>query len=132
MTGAELAKQVGLSTQQLSKIERNRNRINAGQLWLFSQCLGQSVDWFFENPGQSAPEVRSVRKVREFFTIVTALEPSQIRLIANATKMLVAGKAEELIHPAYGAQDRPNAKMPEELEISNSGYFLSRQATAAS
>jgi transcriptional regulator with XRE-family HTH domain len=88
MTGGQLCKQVGISAQQLSKIERNLNRIHAGQLWLFAQILGQSVDWFFELPEQGCRDSYSVRKAREFFAILEKLEPAQLQLIANTAKLL--------------------------------------------
>ncbi len=44
----ELAKLIGVTFQQAHKYERGINRVSAGRLFDIAQCLGITVDYFFE------------------------------------------------------------------------------------
>lgn len=47
MTAAELAEEVDISQQQLSRYERGTNKINIGHLIRIALCLGTPISWFF-------------------------------------------------------------------------------------
>jgi transcriptional regulator with XRE-family HTH domain len=45
LSQTELAKRLGISTQQLYKYEAGANRIAAGQLWKLAQALSVDIDF---------------------------------------------------------------------------------------
>ncbi len=51
MTQAKLAEPLGISYQQIQKYELGTNRVSAGRLYVLSEILGVTIDYFFEGPG---------------------------------------------------------------------------------
>ena len=49
MTQAELAKKLGISSQQIQKYETAKNKINASRLALVSKVLDKDVAYFYES-----------------------------------------------------------------------------------
>jgi len=47
MTQKDLADEIGISFQQVQKIETGANRIAASRLWDIAQVLGVSIGYFF-------------------------------------------------------------------------------------
>jgi len=45
----DIGKKVGITFQQTQKYERGKNRIGSSRLWEFSQILGCSTSYFFDN-----------------------------------------------------------------------------------
>ena len=62
MSQERLAKELGVTFQQVQKYERGSNRIGASRLWDLAQVLGVSVDFFYEDIDKSAVE-QSPRKI---------------------------------------------------------------------
>jgi transcriptional regulator with XRE-family HTH domain len=58
MTQDALARQVGLTFQQIQKYERGQNRIGAGRLYQLATALDVPISFFFDDlppePGESA------------------------------------------------------------------------------
>jgi transcriptional regulator with XRE-family HTH domain len=50
----KLAKDIGVSFQQLQKYERGTNRVSASRLYALAQVLDVTVGWFFEETRSSA------------------------------------------------------------------------------
>lgn len=44
----ELAKEIGVSFQQLQRYERGFNRVSAPMLWLLARALDVRIDYFFD------------------------------------------------------------------------------------
>ncbi|OTA17461.1 Repressor of flagellae, MrxJ [Xenorhabdus vietnamensis] len=53
ITATALAKQIGISQQQLSRYERGTNRINLAHLVVIAKILDTPIDWFFEDCKES-------------------------------------------------------------------------------
>ena len=47
----DLGNVVGVSYQQIQKLETGQNRVSAGRLYQFSQTLNKPLNWFFEGFG---------------------------------------------------------------------------------
>lgn len=84
MSQEMLASQVGLTFQQIQKYEKGTNRISASRLYQFSNALGVSIQFFYDDmPSKMrrddsvAPE-REERDVRlsEFLTSKDGIEAS--------------------------------------------------------
>ena len=56
LTQSGVAKQLGLSFQQLQKYETGYNRVSASKLFELSQLLDVAPSYFFEGLGNSAPQ----------------------------------------------------------------------------
>lgn len=52
MTLREVAEPLGVSYQQMQKIETGKNRISASKLYEVSLILDVPIDWFFEGVGE--------------------------------------------------------------------------------
>lgn len=100
MTGEALATRIGLTPQQLSKLERGLNRVHAGQLWLLAEALERSVDWFFDVPDAASPNVQVTRQARKFFKALHALEPKQIQIVADAARVLADAEPQAARRPS--------------------------------
>ena len=56
LSQSELAKQLGITFQQLQKYESGANRISPGRLWKAGKILGVPVSYFFEGfDGKAEP-----------------------------------------------------------------------------
>ena len=60
----KLAKELGVTFQQIQKYERGMNRMGSSRLWDMAQVLGVSVNFFFED---MAAEI-AAQSPRSFFT----------------------------------------------------------------
>ncbi|AOM42109.1 helix-turn-helix domain-containing protein [Xenorhabdus hominickii] len=56
ITATALAKQIGISQQQLSRYERGTNRINLAHLVAITKLLSTPISWFFEDCYESGNE----------------------------------------------------------------------------
>ena len=79
----DLASEIGISFQQLQKIEHGKNRVSAGRLFLISELLDTSVPAFYGDLWQpslhspaalTADEIKILRSLRKVKT--TRLYPS--------------------------------------------------------
>ncbi len=70
----ELAKQLGLSFQQLQKYETGGNRISAGRLWDASKTLGVSISYFFEGLDGKADPASDILNTRAGLELVRDFE----------------------------------------------------------
>ena len=48
LSQAELAREIGITFQQLQKIERGVNRVSAARLLLIAEFFAMPVTWFYE------------------------------------------------------------------------------------
>ena len=51
MSSQALAKQLGVTFQQVQKYEKGKNRIAAAMLWEIAAILGHDIAWFIEDMG---------------------------------------------------------------------------------
>jgi transcriptional regulator with XRE-family HTH domain len=51
MSSQALAKQLGVTFQQVQKYEKGKNRIAAAMLWEIAAILGHDIAWFIEDVG---------------------------------------------------------------------------------
>jgi len=58
----ELAKLIGVTFQQAHKYEKGINRVSAGRLFNIAQCLGTTVDYFFEGLEQEGKSLSTDQK----------------------------------------------------------------------
>lgn len=65
VTATALAKQIGLSQQQLSRYERGTNRINLTHLVKIAGLLNTPIAWFFEDCQPKKKEVGAVNKMTD-------------------------------------------------------------------
>ncbi|MBI6547207.1 helix-turn-helix domain-containing protein [Xenorhabdus lircayensis] len=65
MTATALAKQIGISQQQLSRYERGTNRINLTHLVEIVGLLSTDISWFFEDCFMSKKEDNTVNKLTD-------------------------------------------------------------------
>ncbi|CBJ79715.1 Transcriptional regulator (MrfJ protein) [Xenorhabdus bovienii str. Jollieti] len=65
ITATALAKQIGISQQQLSRYERGTNRININHLVVISKQLGTPISWFFEECFKDEKEDSTVNKLTD-------------------------------------------------------------------
>ncbi|MBC8944205.1 MULTISPECIES: helix-turn-helix domain-containing protein [Xenorhabdus] len=63
ITATALAKQIGISQQQLSRYERGTNRINVTHLVAISKKLETRISWFFEDCFEENNKEDSVNKL---------------------------------------------------------------------
>ncbi|MDC9590500.1 helix-turn-helix transcriptional regulator [Xenorhabdus sp. XENO-10] len=68
ITATALAKQIGISQQQLSRYERGTNRINLTHLVRIARILDTSISWFFLDCMESKKEDSTVNKLTDQFT----------------------------------------------------------------
>lgn len=89
MTGGELGRRLGITPQQISKIERGVSSLNAGQLWRVSEVLSRPIDWFFD--GSAVPESSvGVRKGREFYEAIERLDDDRLHLLIALSRQLIS------------------------------------------
>ncbi|PHM74459.1 helix-turn-helix domain-containing protein [Xenorhabdus kozodoii] len=65
ITATALAKQLGLSQQQLSRYERGTNRINITHLVKIAEILNTPIEWFFQDCKEKKKEENTVNKVTD-------------------------------------------------------------------
>ncbi|MCP9268603.1 helix-turn-helix domain-containing protein [Xenorhabdus sp. XENO-1] len=65
MTATALAKQIGISQQQLSRYETGANRINLVHLVKITILLDTPVSWFFEDCYKDEKEDSTVNKLTD-------------------------------------------------------------------
>ncbi|OTA19801.1 Repressor of flagellae, MrxJ [Xenorhabdus beddingii] len=65
ITATALAKQIGISQQQLSRYERGTNRINIAHLVYITRILATPIDWFFLDCYASGKEDSTVNKLTD-------------------------------------------------------------------
>ncbi|CDL86702.1 helix-turn-helix domain-containing protein [Xenorhabdus cabanillasii] len=63
ITATALAKQIGISQQQLSRYERGTNRINVNHLVAICKILETDVSWFFDECFKEENKEGSVNKL---------------------------------------------------------------------
>ena len=91
MPQKELARQLGISFQQVQKYERGANRISASKLWQLCDVLDVPPGYFFEGldtrrrggrPAQAVeadPDARSARQVLDLNQAFQKIEDSRVR-----------------------------------------------------
>lgn len=92
----ELAKLIGVTFQQAHKYEKGINRVSAGRLFNIAQCLGTTVDFFFEGLEQdsrnlSSDEKRSLEIMGHFSAIK---DHNHQEALANLARAL-SGRGDE-------------------------------------
>ncbi|MDX7989221.1 helix-turn-helix transcriptional regulator [Xenorhabdus sp. 12] len=65
ITATALAKQIGISQQQLSRYERGTNRINLTHLVDIARILNTPIEWFFLDCQESPSEDSTVNKLTD-------------------------------------------------------------------
>ncbi|PHM37065.1 Repressor of flagellae, MrxJ [Xenorhabdus mauleonii] len=65
ITATALAKQIGISQQQLSRYERGTNRINLTHLVDIAKILSTPIEWFFLDCQESPNEDSTVNKLTD-------------------------------------------------------------------
>ncbi|MCG3462933.1 helix-turn-helix domain-containing protein [Xenorhabdus bovienii] len=65
MTATALAKQIGISQQQLSRYETGANRINLVHLVKITTLLDTPISWFFEDCYKDEKEDSTVNKLTD-------------------------------------------------------------------
>jgi transcriptional regulator with XRE-family HTH domain len=75
LSQTELAKQLGITFQQVQKYEKGVNRVGAGRLTKIAQVLGVPVTTFFGAPGETTgrDELRSGTSTLKLLTMPGAL-----------------------------------------------------------
>ncbi|SFN53174.1 helix-turn-helix domain-containing protein [Xenorhabdus japonica] len=68
ITATALAKQIGISQQQLSRYERGTNRINITHLVVIVRILDTPIAWFFQDCIEGKKEDSTVNKLTDQFT----------------------------------------------------------------
>jgi transcriptional regulator with XRE-family HTH domain len=51
MSSQALAKELGVTFQQVQKYEKGKNRVAAAMLWEIARILGHEICWFIEDVG---------------------------------------------------------------------------------
>lgn len=98
LSQTELAKQLGITFQQLQKYETGNNRISAGRLWQASTILGVPVSCFFEGLNGNADSAADILNTRVCLELVRYYDacPEDIR-----KHMYQSGKAlANILRPA--------------------------------
>ncbi len=95
MSQEELGKHVGVTLQQIQKIEKGMHRIGASRLWQFSLILGQPISWFFEGIGERKRKVEDLLAKRETLQLVQYLSACDRDVQKHLAAMIkaIAGKA---------------------------------------
>lgn len=93
LTQYELARQIGVTHQQLHKYETAINRISAASLFRCAQALRAPIDFFFsglsEDPAVSVPESTRHRLALEFSrTFNEIADPEHQRAVAEMARVL--------------------------------------------
>ncbi len=57
MSQDQLAKEIGVTFQQIQKYEKGRNRMGASKIWEFSQALSVPPGYFFPTTNHAAPKL---------------------------------------------------------------------------
>ncbi|CDG22673.1 NilR transcription factor [Xenorhabdus poinarii G6] len=65
ITATALAKQIGISQQQLSRYERGTNRINIDHLVEIAWILHTPIAWFFQDCNKNKTEDDTVNKLTD-------------------------------------------------------------------
>ncbi len=65
ITATALAKQIGISQQQLSRYERGTNRINIDHLVEIAWILQTPIAWFFQDCNKNKKEDDTVNKLTD-------------------------------------------------------------------
>ncbi|MBD2812423.1 helix-turn-helix transcriptional regulator [Xenorhabdus sp. Vera] len=65
ITATALAKQIGISQQQLSRYERGTNRINIVHLVDIAEILDTPISWFFDFCRKSGKQDSTVNKLTD-------------------------------------------------------------------
>ena len=92
LSQADIARQLGISFQQVQKYEKAQNRISAGRLWELARMLDCPVDAFFADSDPSPPPSASAdRQTTRLFDAWHRLpEELQDAVLAFVTAMVQA------------------------------------------
>jgi len=81
MRQEELARELGLTFQQVQKYESGANRVSASRLWEIAAILEMPIAYFFpkngEDPGDS-PDDESIELVRLYYSIADSSMRQQL------------------------------------------------------
>lgn len=98
LTQSGVAKQLGLSFQQLQKYETGYNRVSASKLFELSQLLDVAPSYFFEGLGSGTPEPKP-----------TALMDDQtakaVQALASIQDEKVKNHLRSMIHEIAGCEN---------------------------
>ena len=91
MSQDQLAKEIGVTFQQIQKYEKGRNRMGASKIWEFSQALSVPPGYFFPTTNHAAPklskedvaDLKALRKLPEKMR-------KTIRSLANCVRVTPA------------------------------------------
>jgi transcriptional regulator with XRE-family HTH domain len=85
MSSQALAKQLGVTFQQVQKYEKGKNRIAAAMLWEIALILGHEICWFIEGIGteQEGHGARSSDDVTKLAVQVDRLPVEQRPLVVK-------------------------------------------------
>jgi len=65
LTQSELARQLGISSQQVQKYENGKNAISATRLVALGRCLGCDIGYFFGDAAGEIPGLVDMRKIKK-------------------------------------------------------------------
>ena len=77
LTQDKLARELGLTFQQVQKYERGSNRVSASKLWEMARALQAPVGYFYEGLGEGPGDVTSSSRLtgaQEFLLSVEGIE----------------------------------------------------------
>lgn len=95
----QLGQHIGLSFSQVQKYEKGSNRIGAGRLFLLSQHLGVSVQYFYEGLGGAAQKGRP-RQSESQSGELGALDSAFMSIADGATRQSVLSLIRSLAEAA--------------------------------
>ena len=79
LSQSELAKQLGITFQQLQKYESGANRTSASRLWQASKILGVPVSYFFEGLDGKADPAADILSTRAGLELVRDFEECVVK-----------------------------------------------------
>lgn len=80
----QLAREIGVSSQQMHKYETGINRVSAANLWGIARALGCEVGAFF--PGSTAVETDESRRALALMQDAAVLDEQRLGILCTAAR----------------------------------------------
>ena len=90
ITRADLARNIGVSGQQLTKYEKGLNRISIGRLSLIALKLKRKIDYFYTDIGESE-SFENTNYSRSYLVLIKKLSKLKDKKQQRALSILVDG-----------------------------------------
>jgi transcriptional regulator with XRE-family HTH domain len=110
---SDLARQIGLTFQQVQKYEKAANRISSSKLFQIAEVLKAPIEWFYPKGGETVEtppardvEVQAMTRLRRFLSTFPASDSFLLTTAAQGPMLTIA-----LLHTQGRTRDELEAQL---------------------